>query len=152
MDETGSSALDQVLELTVLLHTDMTDSLARHGLTVSRAHLLWVLHQHGPSTQRVLAESLGVSARNITGLVDGLVRTGFVTREQHPTDRRATLVSFTGHGASVTGEMERGQQELARLLFAGLPADRYECFVAGLGDVLNRLRDRLQENREQTGG
>ena len=41
------AALDHVLELTVLLHDDMTESLARMGLTTSRALLLWELHQ-GP--------------------------------------------------------------------------------------------------------
>ena len=35
------AALDHVVELTVLLHDDMTESLAREGLTTSRAHLLW---------------------------------------------------------------------------------------------------------------
>ncbi|MGH9251686.1 MAG: MarR family winged helix-turn-helix transcriptional regulator, partial [Acidimicrobiales bacterium] len=75
------AALDQVFELTVLLHDDMTASLARDGLTTSRAHLLWELRQLGPTTQTTLADALGVSARNVTGLVDGLVAGGFVTRE-----------------------------------------------------------------------
>src|SRR5918993_821261 len=93
-----AAALDQVLELVVLLNEDMTRSLARIGLTSARAHVLWELHHRGPTTQRVLADALQVSPRNVTGLVDGLVETGFVTREPHPGDRRATLVSFTEHG------------------------------------------------------
>lgn len=91
----------------------------------------------------VLAESLSVSVRNITGLVDGLEATGFVTREPHPTDRRATLVSFTKHGAAITTVMEQGQRELAQLLFADLPPELFDCFVQGLGEVLQRLRGRL---------
>jgi len=142
-----TAALDQVLELVVLLGDDMTGSLSQDGLTTSRAHLLWELRERGPSTQRVLAEALRVSPRNVTGLVDGLVATGFVTREPHPNDRRATLVSFTDHGASVIAAMAAGQQELAHLLFADLPADLFNCFVRGLGDVLHRLRDRLAEDR-----
>lgn len=137
------AALDQVFELTVLLHDDMTESLARDGLTTSRAHLLWELRQLGPTTQTTLADALGVSARNVTGLVDGLVAGGFVTREPHPTDRRAVLVSFTEHGAAVVKVMEQGQQELAQLLFAGMQARRFDCFAQGLGMVLDRLRDRL---------
>ena len=58
MDESGRiAALDDVFELTVLLHNDMTESLARDGLTTSRAHLLWELHQRGPTSQTVLAEA-----------------------------------------------------------------------------------------------
>ena len=144
------AALGRVLELVVLLNNDMTHSLGRDGLTVSRAHVLWELLQRGPATQRVLADALDVSARNITGLVDGLVATGFVSREPHPTDRRATLVSFTEHGAAVTKGMEQGQQELAHLLFADLPDELFNSFVEGLGEVLDRLRDRLlAEDREE---
>ncbi len=137
------AALDQVFELTVLLHDDMTESLARDGLTTSRAHLLWELRQLGPTTQTTLADALGVSARNVTGLVDGLVAGGFVTREPHPTDRRAVLVSFTEHGAAVVKVMEQGQQELAQLLFADMQPRRFDCFAQGLGMVLDRLRYRL---------
>lgn len=149
--ERYGAALDRVLELTVLLNDDMTRSLARDGLTASRAHLLWELQQRGPSTQKVLADALGVSARNITGLVDALVATGFVTREPHPTDRRAALVSFTEHGAATAMALVRGHEELAELLFAGMPASQFACFVRGLGEVLDRLRSRLlAEDSEET--
>jgi DNA-binding MarR family transcriptional regulator len=117
------AALDRVLELVVLLNDDMTRSLARDRLTVSRAHLLWELRQRGPATQKVLADALEVSPRTITGLIDGLVATGFVTREPHPTDRRATLVSFTEHGARTVEAMVRGHHQLAHLLFAAMPDD-----------------------------
>jgi DNA-binding MarR family transcriptional regulator len=143
-------ALDQILELTVLLGDDMTRSLARDGLTTSRAHLLWELQQRGPTTQRALADALDVSARNVTGLVDALVATGFVTREPHPTDRRATLVSFTEHGAETAASLERGHGELADLLFAGMPAPKFACFVEGLAEVLTRLRARLLADSQET--
>ena len=139
------TALDRVLELTVLLNEDMTTSLARDGLTTSRAHLLWVLRETGPTTQRVLAEALGVSARNVTGLVDALEETGFVTREPHPTDRRATLVTPTRRGAEVTAEMADGQQELSDLLFGGLSAAALAGLNRSLDHVLERLKNRLQE-------
>ena len=109
------------------------------GLTVSRTRLLWAIGLHGPMTQRALADALGVSARNVTGLVDALVATGFVTREPHPTDRRASLVSFTEHGAATVARLQEGQQELASLLFGDLPAPRLDCLVDGLGDVRDRL-------------
>jgi DNA-binding MarR family transcriptional regulator len=138
-----TEALDSLLELVVLLGEDMTRSLARDGLTTSRAHLLWELLQRGPTKQQVLAEALGVSARNVTGLVDALVAGGFVTREPHPGDRRATLVSFTEHGAGIARAMRDGHQELARMLFGGMAAERYRCFLSGLDDVLAVLRERI---------
>ena len=137
-------ALDLLLEVAMLVNEDMTTSLARDGLTPSRTRLLWVLGQQGPSTQRSLAEALGVSARNVTGLVDALAETGFVTREPHPTDRRASLVSFTDHGAATVERLRREQQEFAHLLVGDLSGRRLDALVGGLGEVRDRLRAAME--------
>ncbi len=140
MSDATVGALDRLLEVTVLLGRDMAEGLAAHGLTVPRATLLWHLRGNGPSTQRALADALGVSPRNVTGLVDGLVDGGLVTREPHPTDRRATLVSPTDRGARLVEELGAGQTELAGQLFGGLAPERLDCLVTGLDEVLERLR------------
>lgn len=140
MDPGHAAALDQVFELTVLLNADMNASFERDGLTPARAHLLWVLQERGRSTQRVLADALRVSPRNITGLVDGLEGSGLVVRRPHPGDRRATLVVLTDEGARIAGEMVRGRAELAAGLFGPLTAGELEAFTTTLGDVLERLK------------
>ncbi len=103
-------ALDRILLLTTILDDDMTRGLEKVGLSQSRVRPVWLLHQNGPSTQRELAEALGVSARNVTGLVDALVETGFVRRGPHPTDRRATLVSLTAQGRRVADGLAAGRE------------------------------------------
>ena len=143
--ERWEAALDRVLELTVLLGRDMTDSLAREGLTDSRAHLLWQLQQRGPCTQRTLAADLHVTPRTITALVDGLVATGFVTREPHPSDRRAALVTFTERGRATARALVDSHRRLARQLFAGLPDDAFGSFDAGLRHVIKEFRRVLAE-------
>lgn len=139
------AALDRVLALSVFVNEDMSSDLAARGLTTSRAHLLWELKRLGPSTQRALADPMGVSARNVTGLVDALVATGFVTRETHPTDRRATLVTLTAQGETETDALDRDHEELARTLFAAMPAERFQSFVIGLDDVLAALQRAADE-------
>jgi DNA-binding MarR family transcriptional regulator len=124
----------------VVLNADMTDRLAREGLTVSRAGVLWQLRRQGPVTQRALADALGVSARTVTGLVDGLVETGFVTRQSHPTDRRATLVTFTPRGTRVVRALERERAVLTSELFAGLSGAAFDAFVHGLDHVLHHVQ------------
>ncbi|MEU6249540.1 MarR family transcriptional regulator [Glycomyces sp. NPDC047010] len=139
--ETREAAmLGRVLELAVVLNADMEQMFTREGLTQSRTHLLWLVHEEGPSTQRRLAEALGVSARNVTGLVDALAATGFVTREPHPADRRATLVTLTDRGAATARALEQGQGELAAQLFGGFPDADLDRLGLDLDQVIDRLK------------
>jgi DNA-binding MarR family transcriptional regulator len=140
------AALGQLLELTVLLNDDMTQRLARDGLTVSRAAVLWQLRANGAMTQRSLADALRVSARTVTGLIDGLAGTGFVTREAHPTDRRATLVTFTERGRGLVDALEGEQVGFTQQLFGGMSDERFDGLVAGLDDVLGTIRALLEES------
>jgi DNA-binding MarR family transcriptional regulator len=132
--------LDQILELAVLINEDMAGSLEQRGLTPARTHLLWEVSRRGPSTQRDLAEALRVSARNVTGLVDGLEETGFVTRAAHPRDRRATLVTLTEQGEREMRRMHEEHRQFAYALFADMPDRQRAVFGAALSQVLDRLR------------
>jgi DNA-binding MarR family transcriptional regulator len=142
-DDRWEAVLGRVLLLTVLLSRDMTDSLARMGLTEARAHLLWELQARGPCTQRALASALHVTPRAITSLVDSLAETGFVTREPCPADRRAILVTFTELGRTTGQALADGHRELARYLFAGMAAETFDGFDMGLSHVADRLRTLL---------
>ena len=133
------AALDRLLELVVVISNDMAASLTEMSLTEARTRVLWELHRRGPLTQRQLAEALDVTPRNITGLVDALVETGHVTREPHPHDRRATLVSFTSKGSATATDLERGHEQFAHVLFACVSDDMVAGFVAGIDHALTRL-------------
>jgi DNA-binding MarR family transcriptional regulator len=126
-----------------VLNDDMTYAIEALGLTPSRTHLLWELGQRGPVPQRVLAEALKVTPRAVTGLVDALVADGLVTREPHPGDRRATLVTFTPKGETLVAQLKRDHKALARALFAPMSRREFDGFARGLGGVIDRLRAHL---------
>ncbi len=67
-------------------------------LSYPRLRVLEALHCQGPSMMRCLAESVGMSARNLTAVTDTLESEGFVRRSPHPEDRRATLIELTTEG------------------------------------------------------
>jgi len=146
MEPRQEQALDLVLEISTLLADDMRRAFERDGLTPARAHLLWVLQQQGPVSQRVLADALGVTPRTVTGLVDGLEESGLVVRQPHPTDRRSTLVAFTETGSRIAQEMATGKAELAGGLFGEVPARRLAALVKSLADVRDRLAAMVAED------
>jgi len=133
------AALDRVLHLAALIDDDMTHGLEAMGLTKARVGVVWLVHQQGPRTQRELAEALSVSPRNVTGLVDALVATGFVTRAPHPHDRRSTLVTPTVRGRTVGDDLAAGRAQFAEALFADLSDRRFDAIVSGLDALLERL-------------
>jgi DNA-binding MarR family transcriptional regulator len=138
-DSAYAAALDRLLLLTVMLNDDMHRGLANDGLTPSRTSLLWTLRRIGPCPQRAIADAMQISPRTVTGLVDGLVATGFVTREPSPADRRAVLVTFTPKGTAAVESLLAQQREFGRQLFAAMTRDRFDGLVAGLDDVLATL-------------
>lgn len=135
------AALDRMLELALLINHDLTTSLAAQGLSTSRVSVLWEVLRRGPVTQRELADALHVTARNMTGLVDGLVAGQLVTREPHPSDRRATLVTLTPKGTTAAQQLVRDQSAFADLLFADLPPAELGTFASVLDHVVNRLNE-----------
>jgi DNA-binding MarR family transcriptional regulator len=135
----------------VLLNDDMRQAIEALDLTPSRTHLLWELGQRGPVTQRVLADALKVTPRAVTGLVDALVDGGLVTREQHPTDRRATLVTFTPDGTRLIDQLKRDHRALALALFDSMSSREFDSFARGLGDVIANLREHLASTGTRPG-
>lgn len=136
MSDRVTTALDRVLHLSILVSADMARFERDSGLTTPRVHLLWTLGATGPTTQRALATALDVTPRNITGLVDGLAASGHVTRERHPTDRRATLVTPTPIGLTVIDDLRESHADLARQLFGEIPAGRLSAFVDTLDETI----------------
>lgn len=139
--ELGKEGLGLLLQITLLLHKDATSTLGERGLTPARAAILWHVRQGGPCLQRELADAMDVTPRNVTGLVDGLVEDGYVTREPHPRDRRATLVTLTRRGTSAVRRMEDEQEEFVSLLFGEMGTKN----LAGLVESLKVVAERLQE-------
>ncbi len=140
-----TAALDKVLYLATLVGQDLARFEAESGLTSARTHLLWILGATGPSTQQSLAEALAVTARNVTGLVDGLVASGHVTREPHPQDRRATLVTPTATGRAAIRELVRSHEQLARQLFSHVPERRLAAFVTTLDETIATFAELMEE-------
>jgi len=145
---TPTDALDRVLHLATLVQADLARFEREEGLSTSRVHLLWVLGASGPSTQQSLATALDVTPRNVTGLVDGLVGSGHVTREPHPGDRRATLVTLTDLGTRTVDGLATSHADLADRLFGDVPAERLATFGEVLDETTQRFARLMDEVEE----
>jgi DNA-binding MarR family transcriptional regulator len=119
----------------------MEQDLAARGLTRARATVIWFLQQHGAMTQRELADALGVTPRNVTGLVEALQEGSFVERTTHPRDRRAILVTLAPRGRRAAAAMQADRDRLASFLFDDLSPRDESALAKALERVLARLSD-----------
>ncbi|SEU36616.1 MarR family winged helix-turn-helix transcriptional regulator [Stigmatella erecta] len=121
------------------LAQDLTEGydahFARHGLSQGRfiilIHLLDAEDSgRGGWTPAELAEHAGVSRATMTGLMDTLEKDGFISRENHPSDRRMYTVRLTPQGHD--------------FLVAMLP-DHYRRIAALMAPLNEAERETLQQ-------
>jgi DNA-binding MarR family transcriptional regulator len=109
------------------------------GMTYPRMRLIHHELSEGPQIMGALRDRLGVSARNITVLVDGLERDGFARRAPHPMDRRATMVELTDKGRAAHRAVYAAHADRAAALFATLDQDDQQALLG----LMRRLLDAL---------
>ena len=74
--------------------------LSEHGVSLSRFYVLTMLRRYMPDGLKPtdLADKIGVTRGNMTGLVDGLEKAGLITRRDCKTDRRIVYVQLSVEG------------------------------------------------------
>jgi DNA-binding MarR family transcriptional regulator len=117
------------------------------GVTPARLRLLGALHCMGPQIMSNLGDQLGVTARNVTALVDALETEGLVRRTPHPTDRRATVIELTPDGAGAAGELVESFRQKIAELFRDLPEEDQRDLLRLVDSLLVALQKRVHNGR-----
>ncbi|MFI5239416.1 MAG: MarR family winged helix-turn-helix transcriptional regulator [Gemmatimonadales bacterium] len=118
--------------------------------TLPRFDLLAQLHSAsdeapGGITMSELSRRLMVTNGNLTGLVDRLVREGFVARVVSPPDRRAQLISLTTAGRRALASMTPAHAEWIGDMFHGLNnSERRQLYT-----LLGKLKRSAQATTER---
>jgi MarR family transcriptional regulator, organic hydroperoxide resistance regulator len=87
------------------------------GLTLVQLRSLFLIANKGSTNFRKLAEALGVTPSNVTGIVDRLVEQGLVSRTQNPEDRREMMLQAMDKGkALVSNIKETGIKRMTQIL------------------------------------
>lgn len=104
--------------------------------------MLCSLGQSGPQIMSDLGETLGVTPRYVTALVDTLEQAGLATRMPHPTDRRAIVIEPTEQGLtlgrSVAATYEQASAELIAVLTEKQQRDLLVCLDALIAALRTR--------------
>src|SRR4051812_4268905 len=79
----------QLSVATIMFHQAVADRL---GLRATDHKCVDLLVRKGPLTAGELAQQTGLTTGAVTGMIDRLVKAGYVRREDDPNDRRRVIV------------------------------------------------------------
>jgi len=86
---------------------------ARTGMTVTDIQVLDILAEGNPTTAGQLADLTGLTTGAITGMINRLEKSGYVSRERDPEDGRRVLVRLAS-GANDVGELNAAFASVAQ--------------------------------------
>jgi MarR family 2-MHQ and catechol resistance regulon transcriptional repressor len=118
------------------------------GMTLPGINVLCIINEYGQTgcPLNTLSRLLLVSRANVTGLVDSLVRHGYVSRHDHAKDRRVVLAKITKAGEDFLESYLPTHYGEIKQLFSGLTANEKHLLI----QLLTKLRrSSFQHPREK---
>jgi DNA-binding MarR family transcriptional regulator len=100
------------------------DAWMELDITIAQLKTLFFVASEGSTNTKRLAEELGVTPSNVTGIVDRLVRHGLLSRQENPEDRRMLELQVTDKGEAIlNGLRERTVSSMSKVLARMSPED-----------------------------
>lgn len=98
--------------------------MARHGVSSGR-YLIMMILEFRPEGMKPseIASYLGVTQATVTGLIDGLEKTGWAKRKEHQKDRRACVVILTDKGKKFIAKVRPDFNRWLGEAYSGLQDD-----------------------------
>ena len=137
LDPTAVRAVHVLLGVADEVSAAIGTNLARYGIGQGKYVVLGLLLEHLPRalSHSELAELYRVTKGNITGLVDGLERDGYVKREASGDDRRVTPIALTPAGRRLIEKLVPDHAGRVSALMHGLSVAERKTLVSLLTRV-----------------
>ena len=113
-----------------------SERLAKQGVSMTHLHILSMLDHHGELTMSRLADLLGVSDSNATGVVDRIEERGLVERSRDNVDRRVVIVRLTERGRDRLNDLQLLKEDLLQKVLRRLDANQ----LSVVSEALRTLR------------
>jgi len=115
------------------------------GLSVPQFRLLRFVRRNPGTGLSALAEHLGTTMPAASQLVERVVRAGFLTREQHPKERRRVELHITEAGGAVLAQCDERTRAWLCDRLEGLGLEQLEA----MADALKQVRSVVESERSR---
>lgn len=135
----SADLVEQILEQLEPMIARQRKAVAKHGclraISSTHLHVLYLLGSDSGMTMSQLAERLGVSLPNVTGIVDRMEERGFVERGRDPEDRRVVTVRATAGGHEAVEEIDQIRRHAMRSILARLTPEQQHRALQTFADM-----------------
>jgi DNA-binding MarR family transcriptional regulator len=121
------------------MHRRGEEYFARHGVTADQFVLLALLDDRDGITQQDLVRRASSDPNTVRAMLLLLEGRGFVTRGQHPTDRRARCVTLTNKGRQAYAKLVAGHQPFRDRLLSLFEPDEAKVLIDFLGRIAEAM-------------
>jgi len=111
-------------------------------VTLPQLAILELLYKSGELTMSDMARSMNVTTAAMTGIIDRLVREGYVDRTHVPNDRRVIEVKLTQKGGKIIKYVIDHKRNMTTRVFSALSNAERENYLS----ILTRIREGLGKN------
>jgi DNA-binding MarR family transcriptional regulator len=113
------------------------------GLSMPQFSIMMQLHYRGACGMSEISERFEISAAAASQLVDKLVQSGFMAREEDPHDRRAKLLNLTDKGKEL---IQQGIEERYRWVdqLAEKLTDEERVQISDALNIMTRAAEQLE--------
>jgi DNA-binding MarR family transcriptional regulator len=117
---------------------------SRFGLTDTQFNILMILSEHrdGGLSQQELSEHLIVTKSNVVGLIDRLEKSGYVSRNPHPTDRRFNQIVLTRKGERLEERVEESYFREVDKMMNVLSASEKKAVIKAMETIRQYVREK----------
>lgn len=117
------------------------------GLTQARWAALLQISRGGATSQRQLAEFIGIEGPTLVHILNSLERQDLIERRPDPNDRRAKTVHLTDSARSLVGQIEAIAHGLRLELTEGIRDEELETCVRVFRKIDRRLNELAEAER-----
>lgn len=132
---------DKVLEISRDFMRYYAEEAYKVKLTLSQIAIMDILSRNKESNMSDMAHFMNVTTAAMTGIVDRLVRDGYVARTSDPDDRRVINIKLTGKGISAVKSLLEQKKRMITKMFGALSEKERTAYLK----ILIRIQDSLKD-------
>lgn len=145
MNELKATINDQLQQLQMLMHRASFSHFGKmHNPHRGQGRVLALLKLKPEISQRELTYLLNMSKQAVAELLSKLERSGYITREPSPDDKRAMIIHLTEKGAEATDEVDDTMPSSGKMLDC-LNDEELTVFSDYLGRIIAKYEEQFPD-------